>query len=52
MLRLLLMTLLCFGATSCLYRMPRDDEVVVKPVTNNPSMTRDKGNGMMPGASF
>lgn len=44
--------LLLATTTACLYRMPTDDDIVAKPVTNNPLMTRDKGNGLMPGASF
>jgi len=43
---------LLVAMSSCLYRMPTDDDIVAKPVTNNPNVTGDKGNGLMPGASF
>jgi hypothetical protein len=45
--------LFCFLAltqlTSCIYRMPEDDEFRCVPLTNNPNITLDKGNLSIPG---
>jgi len=52
-------TLICFATlafaltalTGC-YRMPTDDDCSLVPVTNNPDITRDRGNGMAPSMSY
>lgn len=34
------------------YRMPSDEDVSLIPTTNNPDVTRDCGNSMLPGSNF
>lgn len=46
-------SLLLFGLlitlSSCMYRMPHEDEFSTVPITNNPYVTKDKGNSLLPG---
>lgn len=37
--------------TSC-YRMPKENEYSLVPMTNNPDVTRDRGPGLVPGVSY
>lgn len=48
---LLCCTFLLTAVSSC-YRMPREDECSLVPMTNNPDVTRDRGPGLMPGVSY
>ena len=42
----------CAMATSCLYRMPEEDEVRTVPNTNNPDVTLQKSEEWMPSVSY
>ena len=42
---------LLIGLTSCLYRMPTDDDITSVPITNNPRITGDRGMSM-PGGTY
>jgi hypothetical protein len=46
---LLLLATLCGG---CIYRMPTDDDVRCVPLTNNPSITGDTGQNLLPGSGL
>lgn len=49
-MKYLLFTLLGLTTlTSCLYRMPEEGEFRTVPLTNNPNITKDKGNLSIPG---
>jgi hypothetical protein len=37
--------------TSC-YRMPTEDDFCVVPATNNPAVTREKPQGLVPQVSY
>lgn len=37
--------------TGC-YRMPTDEDFSVIPTTNNPDITRDRGESMMPNVGY
>jgi hypothetical protein len=37
--------------TSC-YKMPSDDDYSTIPTTNNPDLTREKNDSMMPGLGY
>lgn len=39
---------LVLNLTGC-YRMPTDDDCSVVPTTNNPDITRDQGDTLIPG---
>ncbi|WP_143406450.1 hypothetical protein [Estrella lausannensis] len=43
---------LAIASLSGCYRMPTDDDVSLIPTTNNPDVTRDCGNSMLPGNNF
>ncbi|MDR3623583.1 MAG: hypothetical protein P4L16_00380 [Chlamydiales bacterium] len=45
----LLALALLFTLSSCMYRMPAEDEFSTVPITNNPHVTKDKGNSLLPG---
>ena len=49
----LIKTFLCLiflcTLTSCIYRMPAEDEFSCQPLTNNPNITHDKGKLCIPG---
>jgi len=34
------------------YRMPTDDDYSLVPTTNNPAITRESGNQLVPGGDF
>ncbi len=42
------LTMLTIGC----YRMPREDEYSLVPITNNPSVTREKAQGPIPQLSY
>ncbi len=48
---ILLATILVSLLTGC-YRMPTDDDYSLVPTTNNPSVTRETGGGLVPGGNF
>lgn len=39
-----LFLVLLFSLTSCLYRMPEEDEYCLIPTVNNPDVTREKAS--------
>lgn len=41
--------LFTFIALTGCYRFPEDDEYSIVPATNNPAVTKEKTQGMMPG---
>lgn len=49
--RLVCFVFLLSCVTSC-YKMPKEDDYSLVPMTNNPDITRDRGNGLMPGVSY
>ena len=49
---LLIAIALSLASTSCIYRVPDDDEVSLIPNTNNPQVIGDKAQGMVPGGAF
>ena len=50
---LLIASILCLPLfSSCLYKMPEEDTVCLKPTTNNPNMAPQKGGGWMPGVAY
>lgn len=51
MIRLLILTLLVTTMSSCIYRMPQEDEFSTVPLTNNPNITKDKGKIAIPGVN-
>lgn len=38
--------------SSCLYRAPTEDDLVMIPVTNHPGVTGEKGGDMSPQVNF
>ncbi len=45
----LIIAILALSLTSCaLYRMPAPDEFSTVPVTNNPTVTHDPGDNLVP----
>ena len=50
-IRLLQMALLGACLTSC-YRMPSENDFSLVPTTNNPAVTYEKNDSLMPGASY
>lgn len=40
--------LILLNSVSSCYRMPKEDECSLVPMTNNPDVTRDRGPGLMP----
>lgn len=49
--RLLALALCCFSITSC-YRVPTEYDYCKIPVTNNPSITREKPASPLPGMKY
>lgn len=51
--KILFLTLLTFSCvfTSC-YRMPGENDYSVVPTTNNPAVTFEKNDNLMPAAKF
>lgn len=47
---ILMLTL--FSLFSSCYRMPTEDDYSLIPTTNNPSVTREKGNPLIPNGDF
>lgn len=48
---LLLAVCLLTSSTGC-YRMPTDDDFSLVPTTNNPAVTREKNDGLIPGLGY
>lgn len=42
---------LCVVMTSC-YRMPTDEDYTLRPMTNNPEITKDKPASPVPGVGY
>lgn len=38
--------------SGCMYRMPSDDDVDLKPTTNNPDVVNQRDPGWMPGYRY
>jgi len=51
-LPLLFATFIICTLTSCLYRMPKEDDLHTIPLTNNPNVTNDPGSLTVPGADY
>ena len=52
-LNIIIISLFLLGYSSCgLYKMPDDEDVSVSPLTNSPSLTRNKKEAIMPGVEY
>lgn len=38
--------------TGCLYRMPQEDDVDLRPTTNNPNVIKERETNLIPGVSY
>lgn len=47
--RLFFLMVLCVTVTGCLYKMPEEDDVDLKPTTNNPDVIRSRQESALPG---
>lgn len=47
-----LMICMLFSFFTGCYRMPTDDDYSLIPMTNNPSVTRERGNQLIPNGDF
>ncbi|MFT4554660.1 MAG: hypothetical protein ACI9S8_003314 [Chlamydiales bacterium] len=50
--RIILATALLTGSSSCLYKMPEEDEFRTVPTTNNPNVIKDAGPSITPSIDY
>lgn len=48
----LLCCLFLLATVTACYKMPTEDDFSLVPMTNNRDVTRDRGQGLMPGVSY
>ena len=52
-MKVIIAIVLMFLMTSCLYRMPTDEDFNTVPMTNNPGLIRGSGEAsLMPGVNY